>query len=97
MRLSVGYADFYIIDIKDTDPEIYKAYTGRDIDRALSNLEWLISAVGSQKIRVRLPLIPGFNTDAHRDRSEKLLRDMGVTDIERFDYIIKDKLKEKDQ
>lgn len=97
VRLSVGYTDFYIIDIKDTDPEIYKAYTGRDIDRALSNLEWLISAVGSQKIRVRLPLIPGFNTDAHRDRSEKLLRDMGVTDIERFDYIIKDKLKEKDQ
>ena len=97
VRLSTEFTDFYIIDIKDTDPDIYKTYTGRDIDRVMSNLEWLISAVGSSKIRVRLPLIPGFNTDARRDRSERLLRDMGITDIERFDYVIKDKLKENKQ
>ena len=97
VRLSTEFTDFYIIDIKDTHPDIYKTYTGRDIDRVMSNLEWLISAVGSSKIRVRLPLIPGFNTDARRDRSERLLRDMGITDIERFDYVIKDKLKENKQ
>ena len=38
---------------------------------------------------VRLPLIPGYNTDENRDRSERLLRKIGITDIDRFDYIIR--------
>lgn len=83
--------DHFIVDVKDTDPEIYRAYTGRDFSRVEKNLRLLLSLAGAEKITVRLPLIPDFNTDTHRDRSEALLRSWGVTRFERFNYVIKEK------
>ncbi|MBO5779274.1 MAG: radical SAM protein [Clostridia bacterium] len=85
------FVDHFMVDIKDTDPEIYRAYTGKEFHRAGVNLRTLLSLVGAEKITVRLPLIPEFNTNAHRDRSEALLREWGVTRFDRFDYIIKEK------
>lgn len=85
------FADHFMVDVKDTDPAVYRAYTGKDFARAGENLRLLLSLVGAEKITVRLPLIPGYNTDAHRDRSEALLRQWGVTDFDRFDYVIKEK------
>ena len=38
---------------------------------------------------VRVPLIPEYNCDADRDRTVALLKDMGVTRIDRFEYIVK--------
>ncbi len=86
---AVQVMDGFIVDIKDTDPEVYRAYTGREVTLAMENLRLLTSLVDPARIRVRLPLIPSYNTDAHRDRSEILLRDMGITNIERFTYIIR--------
>ncbi|MBQ7354486.1 MAG: radical SAM protein [Clostridia bacterium] len=83
--------DHFAVDIKETDPEIYRSYTGRPFDRAGENLRLLLSLVGADRITVRLPLIPGYNTDAHRDRSEALLREWGVTRFDRFNYVIKEK------
>lgn len=85
------FVDHFMVDIKDTDPEIYRSYTGKAFDRARENLRLLLSLVGAEKITVRLPLIPDFNTDTHRDRSEALLREWGVTKFDRFDYVIKEK------
>ena len=83
--------DHFIVDIKDTDPEIYRAYTGKEFQKVADNLRLLLSLVGADRITVRLPLIPDYNTDAHRDRSEALLREWGVTRFDRFDYVIKEK------
>lgn len=81
--------DDFIVDIKDTNPAIYKAYTGRSNRWSLQNLRWLISAKGQEHVMVRVPLIPNYNTDADRDRSIALLQEMGVTQIDRFEYVIR--------
>ncbi len=79
--------DHFIVDIKDTNPEIYKRYTLRSNRQAMANLRWLLGEVGPERIMVRVPLIPKYNTAADCVRSEALLREMGVTQIDRFSYI----------
>lgn len=81
--------DGFIVDIKDTDPEVYRTYTGMDNTTALDNLRLLLTLTDPKKVKVRLPLIPDYNTESHRDRSEALLREMGAVNIERFTYIIR--------
>ncbi len=90
VELAATFVDHFIVDIKDTNPAIYEAYTGRPNVQVLNNLEWLASTVGSEKITVRLPLIPCYNTDGDRDASEGLLRRMGITRFDRFDYQIRE-------
>ena len=79
----------FIVDIKDTDPTVYQAYTGIANTAVLDNLRLLLTLKSPSDVRVRLPLIPEYNTESHRDRSEQLLRGMGVTNIERFTYVIR--------
>ena len=89
LLLAAGTLDSFIVDIKDTDPTVYRAYTGTDNTEVLENLRLLLTLADPKKIRVRLPLIPEYNTEKHRDRSETVLREMGVLNIERFTYIIR--------
>lgn len=79
----------FIVDIKDTDPTVYQAYTGIENTAVLDNLRLLLTLKSPSDVRVRLPLIPEYNTESHRDRSEQLLREMGVVNIERFTYVIR--------
>ena len=80
----------FFIDIKDTNPNIYKEYTTRNNAQVLNNLRWLLSHEGMpEKIIVRLPHIPQFNTQADVDRSRALLEEMGVKNFDEFDYIVK--------
>ena len=79
--------DGFIIDIKDMDPEIYRRYTGGDAKLVRENLAYLLGKVGAARLLVRVPLIPEFNTAADCDESERLLRKLGVTRIERFSYV----------
>lgn len=81
--------DGFIVDVKDTDPAIYRAYTGRDNAQMLQNLKYLVDAVGAQNVLVRLPLIPSFNTEQHRQKSRLLLQGLGITRFDEFTYIIK--------
>lgn len=81
--------DGYIVDIKDMNPEIYKAYTGKDNALVLSNLQWLLRHGDPNRIMVRVPHIPGFNTDEDVKRSKERLEKMGVTSIDEFQYIIR--------
>ena len=81
--------DGYIVDIKDMNPEIYKAYTGKDNALVLSNLEWLLQNGGPDRIMVRVPHIPDFNTDEDVSKSIDRLKAMGVKDIDEFRYIIR--------
>ena len=89
VEIAAGVIDDFIVDIKDTNPAIYKAYTGRSNLRSLQNLRWLISAKGAEHIIVRVPLIPDFNTDADCDLSVALLREMGITQIDKFNYVVR--------
>jgi len=81
--------DCYILDIKDINPKIYKSYTGKDNTLPIANLKWLIEHGKTDKIRVRIPLIPDFNTEKDTKRTVLALKNMGITDIENFSYIIK--------
>lgn len=80
--------DGYIVDIKDFNPKIYLAYTGKEIDLALKNLEWILLHGDPKRVKVRVPHIPEFNTDGDVSKSVESLKAMGVTDIDEFHYII---------
>jgi len=79
----------YIVDIKDINPKIYKSYTGKDNSLPLANLKWLIEQGKADQIRVRVPLIPNFNTEKDTKRSVSALKKLGIQNIETFSYIIK--------
>ena len=82
----------WIIDIKDTNPAIYKQYTTRDNAAVLDNLRWLLEHDGMhERVIVRLPHIPGHNTQDDINHSRALLEQMGVTRFDEFDYIVKQK------
>ncbi len=79
----------FFIDIKDTNPAIYKHYTTRDNALVLDNLRWLLQHDGiAEKIIVRLPHIPNHNTQADIAHSRSLLQEMGVKTFDEFNYII---------
>ncbi|MBE6631372.1 MAG: radical SAM protein [Ruminococcaceae bacterium] len=86
VKALIGAVDGWIVDIKDTDPLIYKSYTGCGNEKVMENLKFLISSGRSDIIKARIPLIPEYNTEENCDKSEKLLREMGINDIDRFTY-----------
>ena len=81
--------DGYIVDIKDLNPDIYKAYTEKDNALTISNLQWLLQHGDPNRIMVRVPHIPDFNTDEDVERSKKRLETMGVKHIDEFNYLIR--------
>lgn len=80
--------DHFFVDVKETNPEIYRLYTGGDNALVLENLKLLIEKKGSDAITVRIPLIKGYNTESDCEKSEKLLRGLGITRIDKFSYRI---------
>lgn len=86
VELAASCVDMFFVDCKDTNPRIYRAYTGQDNTQMLENLRKLIALVGEERILVRLPLIPGYNTEADRVRSRALLEAMGITQFDCFTY-----------
>ena len=81
--------DGYIVDVKDMNSEIYLAYTGKENTLTLKNLEWILQHSDPERIKVRVPHIPEFNTDEDVAKSVECLKAMGVVDIDEFDYVIR--------
>ena len=81
----------WIIDIKDMNPEIYKAYSGISNERVIDNLRWIASDHPEllPTITLRLPHIPNYNTDDDRNKSQALLETLGYTNFDRFEYRIR--------
>lgn len=80
----------WIIDVKDMNREIYKAYTGKSNKRTIDNLRWLLRHEGmAERIILRLPHIPEYNTDEDVKQSRRLLKDMGIKTFDEFNYIVK--------
>lgn len=86
VRTAAACIDRFFVDIKDTDPAVYRAYTGQDNELTLQNLSLLLSLAGAERVTVRVPLIPGYNTEEARARSLELLARMGVTHTDCFTY-----------
>lgn len=78
--------DHFYVDCKDTDPEIYRRYTGQDNGLMLSNLEKLLACVGPERITVRIPLIPEYNSAEDQQRSQAKLEAMGLCHFDLFSY-----------
>lgn len=78
----------WYIDIKDMNPEIYQKYTGATNDSVVHNLEKMSSIVSIEKICIRVPRIPGYNTEQDITNSVAKLQALGYTNIEIFDYIV---------
>ena len=81
------FIDHWIIDIKDTNSKIYKAYTGKNNLLVMNNLMELIKL--GANITVRVPHISNFNTPDDVARSISELKGMGITKIDEFTYAIK--------
>jgi glycyl-radical enzyme activating protein len=64
----IDYTDVFYFDLKTTDEQMYKSYTGAELNRVLSNLQTLCSS--NHEVVVRIPVIPGFNDTG--DAAEKL-------------------------
>ncbi len=80
------FVNHWIVDIKDMNPLIYKEYTSKDNELVVQNLKFLLETDAT--ITVRVPYIPEFNTKSDIEHSITLLRNMGVTDINNFNYTI---------
>ena len=78
--------DHFLIDIKDMDPEIYKNYTGKESATMIRNLQMLAEMGAQNRVTVRIPLIPGYNTPESQERSRKRLEKMGFRSFDLFSY-----------
>ena len=78
--------DYWIIDIKETKNRIYRKYTGKSNRMVFKNLKYLIKQGLADKIMVRVPEIPEFNTKKDVEKSVLKLNKMGVISIQRFVY-----------
>ena len=65
---------------------IYQRYTGKNNENVLSNLRYLIGKDKAKQIVIRTPLIPSYNTEKDIDQSIELLKEMGITQFDRFTY-----------
>ena len=76
--------DEWIIDIKDIN--IYKSYTGTDNKKMVENLLKLRNKVPKDKIHIRIPGIPGYNTNYDIENSVQWIRDNIGVEPEVFLY-----------
>lgn len=89
VRLAAESAHRFIVDCKSLDPMVYSRYTGGDESVFEDNLRLLLSLVGSDRITVRVPVIPDYADAESQKKSAEKLREMGVTRLDLFNYVIK--------
>lgn len=78
----------WYIDIKDFSPTIYNAYTGKDNTQVIRNLVWLAANGYADKVILRLPLIPDYNTEEDRLLSQQRLETLGFAHFDKFTYLV---------
>ena len=81
--------DAFIIDVKTLNGAIYPRYTGRAMGELIGNLKYLAETLDPACLHVRVPHIPDYTDDYDEKRTESILRTLGYTKIERFDYIVR--------
>lgn len=86
IELLLPYIDQWIIDIKDSNNEIYKNYTGVDNLKVYDNVLRLSHKTGKEKLLIRIPKIPNYNAEKDIQESVKLYSNLGNIDV--FNYKI---------
>ncbi|MCC8166972.1 MAG: glycyl-radical enzyme activating protein [Planctomycetes bacterium] len=61
---TLGVIDHFLVDIKFADSGRHRSVTGVGNDRILDNFRRLARVLPADRLRVRLPLIPGFTAEA---------------------------------
>ncbi len=91
VRRAASLGDFFLVDCKDMDREVYRRYTGGNGELMESNLRLLLALVGPERIRVRIPLIPEYNSPEGQQRSAERLMQLGFPRdcLELFSYVIR--------
>ena len=89
VKAIASLVQMWYVDIKDMNPDIYKAYGCKDNKQVISNLQWLAANGYADKVIIRLPLIPEYNTDEDRQMSQQQLEEMGFTNFDKFNYIVR--------
>ena len=85
------YIHHYYIDVKDMNPTIYRRYTSADNQRVMNNLRWLAAHVDLEKVTIRLPLIPNYNTQEDVAESRLRLEAMGFGNFDHLAYLTPDR------
>ena len=83
---AAGCIDLFYVDCKDANPEIYRSYTGADNQRMINNLQKLLALVSPERIILRIPLIPEYNTAEDQRSSRLFFEKMGITQFDLFPY-----------
>ena len=87
--------DYIVIDIKDINADIYRAYTGKSnmgmlrvLDLVLTYRDYLSSQGHNLDITVRVPFIEGYNTREDVEKSVEYLLSKGFKEeeLDIFDY-----------
>ena len=89
VKAIASLVQMWYVDIKDMNPDIYKAYGCKENKQVISNLQWLAANGYADKVIIRLPLIPEYNTDEDRQQSQQQLEKMGFTNFDMFNYIVR--------
>jgi pyruvate formate lyase activating enzyme len=79
--------DNWIIDIKSLFGDVYKDYTGVSMTVMLDNLEHLKHVVNSERVLLKIPVIPKFTVRSDVEICVARLRKMGYPNVRVFDYI----------
>jgi pyruvate formate lyase activating enzyme len=81
----VPYLDTILFDLKHTDSNTHRTFTGVGNELILSNLRRLAEV--SAPVIVRVPLIPGFNADpASLGAMAEFVHDLGLTRLDVLPY-----------
>lgn len=89
VKAIASLVQMWYVDIKDMNPDIYKAYGCKENKQVISNLQWLAANGYADKVIIRLPLIPEYNTDEDRQQSQQQLEKMDFTNFDKFNYIVR--------
>lgn len=88
IKTIAALVQMWYIDIKDFSPTIYNAYTGKDNTQVIRNLVWLAANGYADKVILRLPLIPDYNTEEDRLLSQQRLEALGFAHFDKFTYLV---------
>ena len=83
----VDVVDDFIIDIKTLDETTYKLYTGGELEQVVENLNYLIEHEKSAHMTVRVPLIPGYNSEEDVKQTLEKLQDCAIGKVHSFNYV----------
>ena len=90
LEICCDAVDGFIVDIKDWNEEVYRAYTGESGLQARENLRSVLDRVGAERVMVRVPLIPGFNTPESQRETLRALKGLGVKNTDCFSYVVRE-------